>query len=129
MTDDLPSMEQCMAHLCKVIREKPDIYELALTELHYVLNKFDPDIHEKKKPSYRLVKDDFDPEETLKRIRTAADSPNLKIPEIRFKADQLSRLKQIPLPKSTRKHKEPLLQWFHIHWAELEAEVRDWRRK
>ena len=118
-----------MAHLCKVIREKPDIYELALTELHYVLNKFDPDIHEKKKPSYRLVKDDFDPEETLKRIRTAADSPNLKIPEIRFKADQLSRLKQIPLPKSTRKHKEPLLQWFHIHWAELEAEVRDWRRK
>lgn len=130
MTEDLDApIQSCLAQLDAIVAEKPDTYELVLTELHHILNKYDPDIRDKKMPSYRLVKDDFDADEMLRRIRTVANWPNLKVPEIRFKADELSRRKQIPLPKATRKHKAPLLQWFKIHWEELEPEVRGWRRK
>ena len=130
MADDIDiPIQRCLDQLDAIYEERPDTYELIITELHHILNKYDPDIRDKKVPSYRLVKDDFDADEMLKKIRTTANWPNLKIPEIRFKADELSRRKQIPLPKSTRKHKEPLLQWFKIHWEELESDVRGWCRK
>jgi hypothetical protein len=73
------------------------------------------------------VRDGFGPDWVLKHIHELSQCPNLKITPIRFKADQLSKGKRIPLPNSTRKHKEPLLQWYEINWELLADDIRGWK--
>jgi hypothetical protein len=103
--------------------------KLALTELHSLLNKCDPQIVNRERPPYSLVKEGFRAGIVLKNIRKLSQLPMLTLPQIRFKADALSRMKHIPLPSSTRKHKEPLMQWFDTHWGELSSEISKWKEE
>jgi hypothetical protein len=121
------TLAQCFLHLEQNIHDHPNNLEPIITELHSILNKWDPRVKQKAHP-WPLVHDAFPADEVLKRIRDTADLQTLKIPQIRFKADQLSKTKRIPLPNSTRKHKDPLLQWFSIHWAALVDDIKTWNR-
>jgi hypothetical protein len=121
------TLPQCFLQLEQNIRDNPGNLEPILTELHSILNKWDPRV-KAKTHIWPLVQESFQPDDVLKRIRDTADLPTLKIPQIRFKADELSHTKRIPLPSCTRKHKDPLLQWFDIHWAVFVDDIRTWNR-
>jgi hypothetical protein len=123
----IPSINELLAQIEEHIRRDPNNLEPVLTELFALLNKHDPDILNGDRQPYKLVKEGFDADRTLKNIHDLAKSPGLTVPQIRFKADELSRSKRIPLPNSTRKHKEPLMQWFHIHWRELAGDIEKWK--
>jgi hypothetical protein len=101
--------------------------EPVITELHALLNKHDPEITERKGRRYPLVRENFNPDLILKNIRDTAQDQALTVPQIRFKADELSRSKHIPLPNSTRKHKEPLMQWFEVHWDHIVGDIMKWK--
>jgi hypothetical protein len=116
IADEVAELERC-------IRERPSNLEPILTEMYYLIKKFDPSCTVLRKP----VRSDFEPEKFLKQIRDRSGMPDMTIPQIRFKADELSKAKRIPLPNSTRKHKEPLLQWFSIHWNEIAHDISQWK--
>jgi hypothetical protein len=108
------------------ILEHPETIEIVITELNTLLQKFDPAA--KGRPAaYPLVPVSFDSGEILERIRAVSRQPKLKITDIRFKADQLAKLRKIALPKATMNHKDPLLQWYKIHWDTLADDIRGWR--
>lgn len=117
-------------HIKKYATTCPANLECVITELNSICNKFDPDIVEGRKEPLPLVSPKFAPkiDETYQRIRTIVGE-DIKIPELRFQADDLSRMKKIPLPSSTRKHKEPLLQWFDVHWDVIEPFLYDWAER
>jgi hypothetical protein len=120
MSERSLSAQDCFDRIEQSIRDNPTNLEPVITEFHSLLNKWYSQIQGKDQGGhYKLTKDGFDCERVLKQIRELAQRKDLKIPQIRFKADQLSKSKRIPLPNSTRKHKEPLLQWFEINWAIL----------
>jgi hypothetical protein len=121
------SIEECLNRIEHAISENPDNLEPVITEFHYLLNKWDPRILSGARQQYKLVKDGFEPDRVLKQIREVSQCPTLKIPQIRFKADQLSKAKRIPLPNSTRKHKDPLLQWFEINWNAFVEDLQSWK--
>lgn len=125
--DAKQNIQQIFLKIEELIAENPSNLEPVLTELNYLLNKHDENVEKRTKPPYKLVRDDFDCEKMLRQIRETSGMQDLKVPTIRFKADALSKEKQIPLPNSTRKHKEPLLQWFKIHWDEIEHDIRIWK--
>jgi hypothetical protein len=121
------SLEECLNLIEHAISENRDNMEPVITEFHYLLNKWDPRVASGTRQPYKLVKDGFEPDRVLKQIRDVSQCPTLKIPQIRFKADQLSKAKRIPLPNSTRKHKDPLLQWFAINWKALAEDIQSWK--
>jgi hypothetical protein len=49
----------------------------------------------------------------------------VKIPDLRFEGDRLARQLHIPLPNSTRKNNEALLQWFDTHWDRLRPHLAE----
>jgi len=101
-----------------------------VTELLSICNKFDPDIQSKKKNPYLLVDSKFADEcdNILNKIKKIVGE-DIRIPELRYHADDLSKTYKIPLSNSTRKHKETLLKWFDIHWDTLEPSIREWKTK
>ena len=102
--------------------------ECILTELNSICNKYDPEIGRTKSP-YPLFLSNWDKcDEVLAKIRNIAGN-DLKIPDLRFEADKISTELKIPLPSSTRKHKETLLRWFEIHWREIEIILNNKFRK
>jgi hypothetical protein len=125
-TSEGTTVADLLANIKEHVKRNPKNLEPVITELHAILNAYDPDIRANKIRGYRLVKDGFDADHVLKNIHELSKS-SLTIPQIRFKADELSRTKQIPLPNSTRNHKEPLMQWFHIYWDELASEIEQWQ--
>jgi hypothetical protein len=120
-----PPLAEYFTQLEDNIREHPENLESILTELHCLLNKFDP-LAKRAGQQWPLVLEGFRPKEVLQRIREISKCPELNVPQIRFKADQLSRHQRIPLPTATRNHKGPLLQWFHIHWDALADDIATW---
>jgi hypothetical protein len=104
----------------------PETLEIVVSELHGLLNKLDPSVRERKAAVWPIVPASFDPDEVLRRIREETKMPRLKVTDIRFKADQLAKRKKIPLPKGTMNHKEPLMQWYKVHWDELVEDLRQW---
>lgn len=123
------SIQQMFAKIDELVTECPTNIEPVITEFHYLLNKYDEAVLKHTRVPYNLVRDEFDADKMLRQIRDTSGLPDLKIPNIRFKADALSKEKQIPLPNSTRKHKEPLLQWFKIHWEEIKRDVEQWKNQ
>jgi hypothetical protein len=119
----VPALADLIAQLEASIIERPSNLEPILTELYYLIKRFMPDSNVLEKPT----RPDFQPERFLKKLREHSGMPNMTIPQIRFKADELSKTKRIPLPNSTRKHREPLLQWFSIHWKEISNDVAQWK--
>jgi hypothetical protein len=122
-----PSILEAFDQIERQVQKCPDNLETVITELHSLLNKYDPTIAAGQRSEYKLVRYGFNADEVLRSIRELAKAPNLKVTQIRFKADELSRQKRIPLPNSTRKHKNALLQWFQIHWRELAVDIAEWR--
>jgi hypothetical protein len=121
------SIEECLHRIEQCVGENRNYLEPVITELHSLLNKWDRRVSDGPRPAYKLVREGFDPDRVLKQIRELAERPNLKIPQIRFKADQLSKAKRIPLPNSTRKHKEPLLQWYEMNWELVADDIQGWK--
>jgi hypothetical protein len=121
---DPTTISECLVRIHEAVDSHPIYCETAITELHSLLNKLT--LPGESRRLYPLVRDGFVADDMLKKIRDTANLPLLKVPQIRYKADELAKAKNIPLPNSTRKHKEPLLQWFQTNWNELEADVRIW---
>ena len=53
----------------------------------------------------------------------------IKIPDLRFEADRIAQEINIPLPNSTRKNNEALMQWFDSNWDLIEPKLRDLKGK
>lgn len=122
------TVADCFADLDQYVDAKPETLDLVMTELHCLLNKYDPISVSKKSTRSRwlLVRDGFDSRVMMKQITDTAGMPDLKVQDIRLKADSLSELKEIPLPGSTRTHREALLQWFKINWDAIVDDIRTW---
>jgi hypothetical protein len=127
-TDGSRSLVTAISKIEDSLIQHPEMLEIAMTELNSILNKFDPAVKDKK-VSYPLVPSGFNPDDVQKQIRDLSRLDNLKVTDIRFKADQLAKAKRIPLPKATMNHKEPLLQWYKIHWNELVDDIRHWKEE
>jgi hypothetical protein len=113
--------QQISAHLA----EHPADLEVVITECHAVINKYDPDIAKNPSSVLPLANPDFRPR--VKAVREKifeAIGAKKKIPDLRFQADTLSREASIPLPNSTRKNNEALIQWFETHWRKLEPHLQ-----
>jgi hypothetical protein len=121
-----PSVVTAITKIENSIMQRPEILEIAMTELNSLLNKYDPAVKDKK-TTYPLVPAGFNADDVQKQIRDVSGMDNLKVTDIRFRADQLAKAKRLPLPKATMNHKEPLLQWFKIHWNDVVDDIRHWK--
>jgi hypothetical protein len=124
----LPTIPDCFNRIQELMTADPRLTNTILTEFHAILNKAMPS-PKGLPPKFPLVPDDFNPEKVLKLIQETAELPLLKIPQIRYKADELAKKRKIPLPDSTRKHRDPLLQWFHVYWNELSDDIPHWKER
>ena len=129
-----PELEQSLQVAFAELRMYADTHaedtESIITELNAIINKTDPDIVENKKPPLPLIDQEFKP--MIKNVKDRIFEiigTKKKIPELRFDADRLSVQLQIPLPNTTRKNNEALLQWFHVHWTRLEPYLLEMRRQ
>jgi hypothetical protein len=92
MSEGSLSVQDCFDRIEQSIRGNPANLEPVITEFHSLLNKCYPQIQGKDQGGqYKLTKEGFDSERVLKEIRELAQRKDLKIPQIRFKAEQLSR--------------------------------------
>ena len=100
--------------------------EIIITELNALINKYDRDIKSGKKQPFPLINPEFKP-----RVKTVREKiweligQKMKIPDLRFEADRLSRESAIPLPNSTRKNNEALMQWFDSNWTLLAPKLKE----
>lgn len=124
--DPSTSIQATLQELTQYLQQHPEHTDLVTTELNTILNKFDTQIQSGKKAPYPLVMQGFDADDTMRMIRNESTHQNLKVPDIRFFADRLSEIYQIPLPNSTRKHKEPLLLWYMRNWTTFLPQIRQW---
>jgi hypothetical protein len=106
------------------LQDHPADTDVVITEINSMVNKMDPGIRGRHLPSLSLVRPDFHQRAKLIRDKvTELVGKRVKIPDLRFEADRLARQLQIPLPNSTRKNNETLLQWFDTHWDRLEPHL------
>ena len=112
------------------LASNPADAEIVITELNALVNKFDKDIKKGKKQPLPLINPEFKPR--VKAVREKIwdmIGQKMKIPDLRFEADRLSREAAIPLPNSTRKNNEALMQWFDSNWAQLSPKLKEMRPK
>ena len=124
MADTLldPYFAKILEHLAK----HPVDEEAVLTELNSLINKYDPDIKSGVVQPLPLVSPEFKP--NVKNVREkiwALLGRKMKIPDLRYEADKLSRELGILLPNSTRKNNEALMQWFDLHWSVIAPRLRN----
>lgn len=118
--------QQITTHLAS----NPADGEIIITEFNALINKFDPDMKSGKKQPLPLINPEFKP-----RVKTVREKiwdligQKMKIPDLRFEADRLSREAAIPLPNSTRKNNEALMQWFDSNWSQLSSRLKEMRPK
>ena len=126
--DEDVQIKNTLEKIKKYAHQHPENAESVITELNSICNKFDPDIIENRRDPYPLVAPEFmqKMDETLQKIKRIVGD-DVKVPDLRFRADELSREHNIPLPGSTRKHKESLLQWFDAHWEQAEPLLVKWK--
>ena len=120
------SIRSSFIEINKCIDENPLNYEIVMTELNAIINKIDPLISSGNVQPLSLVNPHF--KQDTRAIRTRINEivgHKIKIPDLRFHADKFSVELGIPLPNSTRKNNEALLQWFQIHWVQLEPKLRE----
>jgi len=91
-----------------------------ISELNHILNKTDPDIINRRKAAYKYVQSGFYKNEKAILRKLKEKFGKKKIPDLRFIADKICEKEKIPLPQSTRKNKDSLLQWFDDHWEVIE---------
>ena len=124
---DLDSLIQSnFQEIDKYVDENPSNFEIVMTDLNALINKIDPSITSGKVEQLPLVNPKF--KQDVKAVRTRISDivgHKIKIPDLRFHADKFSVQLGIPLPNSTRKNNEALLQWFHIHWIQLEPKLHE----
>jgi hypothetical protein len=118
-----PTNAELFEKIDHILEQDPTMLEPVITELHALLNRHDPEVDSGARAKYGLVKEGFRHKEVMKRIRQLKNCPKLTIADVRFEADVLSKRKRIPLTATTRKYKQPLLQWFDVHWDELQGEL------
>lgn len=134
MNDEMGSEDfQIKLALDKILRHAlahPENAECIISELNAISNKFDPDIIEGRKEALPRVSQKFAPrvDEVLNKVKSIVGD-EVKVPDLRFQADRISKEKLIPLPNSTRKHKDSLLQWFDCHWDIVEPMLVEWGKK
>ena len=112
--------QRILSHLAVV----PDDCEAVMTDLHSLINKCDAEIIEGRRARLPLINPEFRPQ--IKSAREKVDElfgRHLSISELRTKADLLSGDCSIPLPNSTRKNSDALMQWFHVNWSLIEPSV------
>ena len=124
-----PQLKSVLERIRKYTTQHPENMEAVITELNSICNKFDPDVIENRRDPYPLVSPQFLPkiDETFQKIKSIIGD-DIKVPDLRFRADEISREENIPLPGSTRKHKEALLQWFDAHWEKAEPLLIKWAK-
>ncbi|OHT00764.1 hypothetical protein TRFO_32450 [Tritrichomonas foetus] len=126
MSTEITTISNLLNRIRTNVENNPKNLEPVITELNSILNKYDPEYQDKNR-SLPLVPSNFDPDAVYEKICRTSEKQSLKIPFIRFKADEFSKSFRIPLPNYTRKHREPLLQWYNINWDILEPSIRLWR--
>lgn len=110
-TEELISL---MSKIKQIANVHPTYQNVILTDLYSILNKFDPRCAQNPfplVPADAKIKGKNVKDKIFQSIGKA-----VKIPSLRFEADKLSQELGIPLPNSTRKHNEALMQWFDDHW-------------
>lgn len=120
------SIKSCFDQISKNLNENPSNFEIVMTDLNAIINKIDPNIVEGKVEPLPLINPDF--KQDVRTVRLNINEivgHKIKIPDLRFHADKFSVQLGIPLPNSTRKNNEALLQWFQIHWTQLEPKLRE----
>ena len=96
------------------VKENPRDEWPVIAELHSILNQYSPEFQKNK---LSLLRPQFDQDKMLQKIRDIlCPEVKIKIPDLRFKADEICKKYKIPLPNSTRKNCGALLQWYDIHW-------------
>ena len=104
----------------------PEDIEAVVTDLNALRNKADKDIAEGRMPQAPLISADFRPH--IKAVRDKLNEVfgrKVRVSELRMKADNISVYCSIPLPNSTRKNSDALMQWFHVNWASIEPHVKE----
>jgi hypothetical protein len=105
-----------------VVDHPHDVY-IVVTELSHLVNRYDPEIQRKAKAERSLVREGFDAAAMFQTVCAEIGEPNVKIPQLRMLADEISQANHFPLPTATRNHREPLLQWFSDHWDAARAVI------
>ena len=124
------TLQDYFAQIVSHVSANPADLEIVVTELNALTNKYDKDIKEGRKSPLPLINPDFKP-----RVRSVRErvwsllGQRMKVPDLRFKADKLSREASIPLPNSTRKNNEALMQWFDSNWAQLAPKLTEMRKE
>lgn len=124
------SIDDILNQILEQARQHPTYANTILTDLHSIINKFDPDILSGKEPALPLVHPSFKPKvKQIKEKIYSIISAKIKIPELRFEADRIAQDLGIPLPNSTRKNNEALMQWFDSNWGAVEPKLSELRGK
>jgi hypothetical protein len=105
------------------VRGHPENTDTVITEMLYLLSKCGTPIL----GEVGRISPDVDTDTVLTRIRKQSQITDLKIPDVRFRAVRISKTRGIPLPEATRKHREPLMQWFDTHWDMIAADIAGWK--
>lgn len=129
-TEHIGQIEHLLNQVKKHVIDNPQDLEVVMTELHAIINKCDPEIKQGASVPYSLVNNEFKPQvKMIKEKIFNVIGRQMKIPDLRFEADHLSHELQIPLPNSTRKNNEALMQWFDTYWGRLEPRLKELRGK
>ena len=118
-------LDPYLAKILEHVTKNPIDEEVIVTELNSLINKFDPEIRSGACQPLPLVSPEFKP--NVKNVREkiwTVLGRKMKIPDLRYEADRLSRELGILLPNSTRKNNEALMHWFETHWTLIAPRLR-----
>lgn len=122
----IDEIKKNLADIKQNVIQNPKNLEPVITELTSILNKFDTDTSNDNSGKRPLFQIDIDSVEWIQKIRDISGISDLKIRQIRYKSEELSKKLSIPLPNSTKNHQEPLLYWYQINWEILEPHLKNW---
>lgn len=119
--NDAEKVQQFLSQIKNHLVQKPSDTEVVITELNSIINKYDEEINKQLKPKLPLIDPAFKAQvKAMKEKIYNVIGIKLKIPDLRYEASKLSKEIGIPLPNSTKKNNEALLQWFNSNWEQLE---------
>ena len=124
------SIDELLQQIQEQAKQHPNYINTIITDLHSIINKFDPEIQNGKKEPLPLIDPAFKSKVKLvkEKIYTILEK-KIKIPDLRFEADRIAQEINIPLPNSTRKNNEALMQWFDSYWELIEPKLKEIREK
>lgn len=124
------TLDDLLNQIAEQAQQHPNYVNTILTDLHSIINKFDPEIKNGKQPPLPLISPAFKPKVKIikERIHSILET-KIKIPELRFEADRIAQELNLPLPNSTRKNNEALMQWFDSNWDLIEPKLQELKGK